>query len=136
MARGVRQLVALAPVADGEAFGALKLTPSSRAVLKGETSVMLREQTAQPARAKPAKKRGQGDRRRPHSALLEALRAWRLGVAASTACRVRGVHDGTLETIAALRPGTREALRACPGGREETRALRRGLARSRRSHSV
>src|SRR5260221_638463 len=52
----------------------------------------------------------------PDSALLRALRAWRLGVA-----REHGVpafvvfHDGTLETIAALRPGTREALRGVSG---------------------
>src|SRR5204862_7637484 len=51
-----RQLVALGHLrADGEAFGALKLTPSSRQVLKGETSVMLREQAARPARAKRGK---------------------------------------------------------------------------------
>src|SRR3982074_3047119 len=46
--RGVmRQLVAMGHLrADSEAFGALKLTESARGVLKGETEVMLREQTA------------------------------------------------------------------------------------------
>src|SRR4030081_2846469 len=43
----VRQLVAMGHLhADSEAFGALKLTDTARAVLKGETEVMLREQTA------------------------------------------------------------------------------------------
>src|SRR6188768_3044296 len=40
----IRQLVAMGHLrADGEAFGALKLTESARGVLKGETEVMLRE---------------------------------------------------------------------------------------------
>src|SRR5216684_9218389 len=51
-----RQLVALGYLwADGEAFGALKLTQTARQVLKGETSVMLREQAARPARVKRGK---------------------------------------------------------------------------------
>src|SRR6202051_7168 len=42
----LRQLVAMGHLhADSEAFGALKLTESARGVLKGETAVMLREQT-------------------------------------------------------------------------------------------
>jgi len=135
-----RQLVALGHLwADGEAFGALKLTPSSRAVLKGETSVMLREQTAQPARAKRGKKTAARETDgAPHSALLEALRAWRLGVA-----REHGVpafvvfHDGTLETIAALRPGTREALRGVSGvGEKKLERYGEALLEVVRSHSV
>ena len=43
----MRQLVAMGHLhPDSEAFGALKLTESARGVLKGETEVMLREQTA------------------------------------------------------------------------------------------
>src|ERR1700712_2201099 len=42
----LRQLVAMGHLQpDSQAFGALKLTDSSRGVLKGETEVMLREQT-------------------------------------------------------------------------------------------
>src|SRR5258706_4763605 len=114
-----RQLAALGHLwADVDAFAALKLTQSSRQVLKGETSVMLREQAARPSRAKRGKKAAGAAA--PDSALLRALRAWRLGVA-----REHGVpafvvfHDGTLETIAALRPGTREALRGVSGGGEK-----------------
>jgi ATP-dependent DNA helicase RecQ len=115
-----RQLVALGHLwADGEAFGALKLTQTARQVLKGETSVMLREQSARPARVKRGRKtaaRETAGAAAPDSALLLALRAWRLGVA-----REHGVpafvvfHDGTLEIIAALKPGTREALRGVSG---------------------
>jgi len=136
-----RQLVALGYLrADGEAFGALKLTPSSRQVLKGETSVMLREQAAPPTRAKRGKKSAARETgtAAPDSALLRALRAWRLGVA-----REHGVpafvvfHDGTLETIAALRPGTREALRGVSGvGEKKLERYGEALLEVVRSHSA
>jgi len=137
-----RQLVALGYLwADGEAFGALKLTPSSRQVLKGETSVMLREQAARPARVKRGKKavaRETAGAAPLDSALLRALRAWRLGIA-----REHGVpafvvfHDGTLETIAALRPGTREALRGVSGvGEKKLERYGEALLEVVRSHSV
>ena len=136
-----RQLVALGYLrADGEAFGALKLTPSSRQVLKGETSVMLREQAAPPARAKRGKKSAARETgtAAPDSALLRALRAWRLGVA-----REHGVpafvvfHDSTLETIAALQPGTREALRGVSGvGEKKLERYGEALLEVVRSHSI
>ena len=136
-----RQLVALGHLwADGEAFGALKLTPSSRQVLKGETSVMLREQAARPARTKRGKKSAAREpgTAAPDSALLRALRAWRLGIA-----REHGVpafvvfHDGTLETIAALRPGTREALRGVSGvGEKKLERYGEALLEVVRSHSI
>ena len=82
----MRQLVAMGHLrADGEAFGALKLTESARGVLKGETEVMLREEIPgariRAIRAKsrrgdlapaPAAAAKAGD-----PALLAALRAWR-----------------------------------------------------------
>jgi ATP-dependent DNA helicase RecQ len=137
-----RQLVALGYLwADGEAFGALKLTPSSRQVLKGETSVMLREQAARPARVKRGKKavaRETAGAAPLDSALLRALRAWRLGIA-----REHGVpafvvfHDSTLETIAALQPGTREALRGVSGvGEKKLERYGEALLEVVRAHSV
>src|SRR5260221_294266 len=136
-----RQLVALGHLwADGEAFGALKLTQSARQVLKGETSVMLREQAARPARVKRGKKtaRETSGAAAPDSALLRALRAWRLGIA-----REHGVpafvvfHDATLETIATLRPGTREALRGVSGvGEKKLERYGEALLEVVRSHSV
>jgi ATP-dependent DNA helicase RecQ len=109
-------------------------------VLKGETSVMLREQAARPARARPGRNRAvrEAGAAAPDSALLRALRAWRLGVA-----RDHGVpafvvfHDGTLETIAALRPGTREALRGVSGvGEKKLERYGEALLEVVRSHSV
>ena len=120
----LRQLVAMGHLqADSEAFGALKLTESARGVLKGETEVMLREQTAGRDRSGRTKSR-RGDlatqpaaRGKPINAdLLGILRTWRSEVA-----RKRGVpayvvlHDSTIEGIAASRPSTPEQLREIPG---------------------
>jgi ATP-dependent DNA helicase RecQ len=121
--RGViRQLVALGHLRpDNEAYGALKLTETSRGVLKGEAAVMLREQTGGRApRAKsrrgdlvgaPAPRATAGD-----PGLFAALKAWRSEVA-----RSRGVpayvvlHDATLDGIAAARPRTLDELRRIAG---------------------
>jgi ATP-dependent DNA helicase RecQ len=120
----LRQLVAMGHLqADSEAFGALKLTISARGVLKGETEVMLREQTSGRDRPSRAKSR-RGDLAPPpagrgtavNANLLGALRAWRSEVA-----RKRGVpayvvlHDSTIDGIAASRPATPEQLRDIPG---------------------
>ena len=52
----MRQLVALGHLQpDSEAFGALKLSDSARGILKGESAVMLREETA----AGAARRQGQ-----------------------------------------------------------------------------
>jgi ATP-dependent DNA helicase RecQ len=121
----LRQLVAMGHLrADGEAFGALKLTETARGVLKGETEVMLREQApGSRIRATRVKSR-RGDLAQPPAgrgetgspALLAALRAWRSQVA-----RQRGVpayvvlHDSTIDGIATARPATLTQLRGIPG---------------------
>jgi ATP-dependent DNA helicase RecQ len=120
----MRQLVAMGHLhADSEAFGALKLTESARGVLKGETEVLLREETAgrnRPSRTKS--RRGDltdapaGHGAAANTNLLGALRAWR-----SELARKRGVpayvvlHDATIDGIAAARPTTPDALRDIPG---------------------
>ena len=121
----LRQLVAMGHLQpDSEAFGALKLTESARGVLKGETEVMLREETAgSRIRASRTKSRrgdivprlaGSGET--GSSALQGMLRTWRSEVA-----RKRGVpayvvlHDTTIEGIATARPTTLEQLRSIPG---------------------
>jgi ATP-dependent DNA helicase RecQ len=121
----LRQLVAMGHLRpDSEAFGALKLTETARGVLKGETEVMLREETAgSRVRATRARSRrgdiapqaaGQGETANP--ALVGALRTWRSEVA-----RRRGVpayvvlHDSTIDGIAASRPATLTQLRDIPG---------------------
>jgi ATP-dependent DNA helicase RecQ len=121
----VRQMVAMGHLQpDSEAFGALKLTDSARGVLKGETEVMLREETAgSRIRASRTRSRrgdiipgssGRGET--GHPALLGILRAWRSEVA-----RKRGVpayvvlHDSTIDGIATSRPTTLSQLRDIPG---------------------
>jgi ATP-dependent DNA helicase RecQ len=121
----LRQLVAMDHLRpDSEAFGALKLTETARGVLKGETAVMLREETpGSRNRASRAKSRRGDLAPRPIGAekigdptLVSALRAWRSEVA-----RQRGVpayvvlHDSTIDGIAALRPATLTELRAIAG---------------------
>ena len=115
----LRQLVALGHLqSDSETFGGFKLTDSSRGVLKGETRVMLREESRQRKRDRrpgtaqaSASSVGAGSPK-----LLNALRSWRTSTA-----REHGVpayvilHDATLEGIAAARPTTRSQLRAVPG---------------------
>jgi ATP-dependent DNA helicase RecQ len=121
----LRQLVAMGHLApDSEAFGALKLTERARGVLKGETEVMLREESAG-ARIRASRtksRRGDlaplpaGEGKTGNPALVGALRAWRSEVA-----RKRGVpayvvlHDSTIDGIAAARPTTPTQLRGIPG---------------------
>ncbi|SHG03884.1 DNA helicase RecQ [Bradyrhizobium erythrophlei] len=121
----LRQLVAMGHLrADGEAFGALKLTETARGVLKGETEVMLREQAAGTRIRATRVKSRRGDLAQPPAGrgetgsptLLAALRAWRSQVA-----RQRGVpayvvlHDSTIDGIATVRPATLAQLRGIPG---------------------
>ncbi|MDU1693986.1 MAG: DNA helicase RecQ, partial [Bradyrhizobium sp.] len=117
----LRQLVAMGHLApDSEAYGALKLTESARGVLKGETPILLREQTASTGRAIRSKSRRGDLVQRPAAAgdatLLARLRAWRSEIA-----RKRGVpayvvlHDATIDGTASARPATLGQLRDIPG---------------------
>jgi ATP-dependent DNA helicase RecQ len=120
----LRQLVAMGHLrADSEAFGALKLTETSRGVLRGETEVWLREQAASTRNRaiRSNSRRGQlapspngGGKSDP--ALHAALKAWRSEIA-----RQRGVpayvvlHDSTIDGIAATKPATLAQLRGIAG---------------------
>jgi ATP-dependent DNA helicase RecQ len=120
----LRQLVAMGHLApDSEAFGALKLTETSRSVLKGETAVMLREETASAPRASRSKSRRGDLAPRPagsgqagDATLLASLRAWRSEVARKNGVPAYVVlHDTTIDGIAAARPTTLGQLRSIPG---------------------
>src|SRR6202045_2328174 len=121
----LRQLVAMGHLKpDSEAFGALKLTETARGVLKGETEVMLREETpgARIRASRIKSRRGDivpaspGAAKTGDPALVGVLRAWRSEVA-----RKHGVpayvvlHDSTIDAIAAARPTTTTQLRGIPG---------------------
>jgi ATP-dependent DNA helicase RecQ len=101
-----RQLVALGYARpDHEAYGALKLTEASRAVLRGEQPVEMRRAVA--------RTRTRGSRRRSAAAipagadagLLAKLKAWRANEARVQAVPAYVIfHDSTLAEIAAVQP--------------------------------
>ena len=109
----VRQCIALGLLeVDHEAYGALKLTAGSRAVLRGERSVALRawrEGRRSARRTKVAA--AAADLPAEALALFERLRTWRL-----EAARRHGVpayvifHDATLREIARARPSSLDTL--------------------------
>ena len=110
-----RQCIALGLLqVDHQAYGALRLTPESRAVLKGERRISLRAW-------KEGKRIGRSRIPREgmspeHQALFEALRAWRAETARSHGVPAYVIfHDATLADIARARPASREALRGISG---------------------
>ena len=122
--RGVlRQLIATgALTVDAQAYNTLQLTGASRAVLRGETAVLLRESVSQPA---ASRKRG-GGRKAPAAAAagltagglarFEALKAWRAQVAREHNLPAYVIfHDATLAAIAALAPSTLRELQNVSG---------------------
>ncbi|MGE5338746.1 MAG: DNA helicase RecQ, partial [Gemmatimonadota bacterium] len=114
----LRQLVARHLVeVDYAHYNVLRLTEASRAVLRGEQRIELRQQAAQPARrAKKSKASAAAAPAGAGAALFERLREWRAQVA-----RAHGVpayvvfHDGTLHAIAQVQPRTPDELRAISG---------------------
>jgi len=127
--RGVlRQLIATGALAvDTEAFNTLKLTEGSRAVLKGEASVALRESVSSPAARSGGKTRREKPARgapSPAAAALDAtgqarfaaLKAWRAEVAREHNLPAYVIfHDATLATIAERAPVTLEDLQGISG---------------------
>jgi ATP-dependent DNA helicase RecQ len=117
----LRHLVALHLVeVDYERFNVLRLTEASRAVLKGECPIELRQQANEGRAGRKGRKSGRraddvaaapGDQ-----PLLGRLRQWRSEVA-----REHGVpayvvfHDTTLHAIARLRPSSLEQIAAISG---------------------
>jgi ATP-dependent DNA helicase RecQ len=115
----VRQCIALGLLEiDHEAYGALRLSGESRAVLKGERGVALRawREPKRSARAKAGREAAAAALTGAAVELFERLRAWRV-----EAARRHGVpayvifHDATLREIARLRPASPDALRGIAG---------------------
>src|SRR5438105_102392 len=113
-----RQCIALGILEiDHDAYGALRLTSDSRAVLRAERSIALRawrESKRSARRARTAA--GAGELSAEALQLFERLRAWRL-----EAARRHGVpayvifHDATLREIARVRPSSLDLLRHISG---------------------
>ncbi len=124
--RGVlRQLIATGALnVDGQAFNTLQLTEQSRAVLKGEVAVRLRESVSTPAERKT--KRGASPSSKPNAAPLTlddaaqlrfaALKAWRGEVAREHNLPAYVIfHDATLAAIAERVPQTLDDLQGISG---------------------
>ena len=121
--RGVlRQLIATGALAvDAEAFNTLRLTEGSRAVLKGEASVPLRESVVVAGRAQAAARAGARGAPSPAAAALDAagqarfaaLKAWRAEVAREHNLPAYVIfHDATLAAIAERAPARWRTCRA------------------------
>jgi len=124
--RGVlRQLIATGAVAvDAAAFNTLHLTAGSRAVLKGEQPVRLRESVSQPAGRARSRDRSAGKAAPAAAASLTAagqqrfaaLKAWRAETAKLHNLPAYLIfHDATLAAIAALAPMSLNDLQGISG---------------------
>ncbi len=127
--RGVlRQLIATGAVAvDAAAFNTLKLTDLSRAVLRGETPVRIRQSVAAPAPRRAKTERGErAAKPAPGSvaaaltdegqARFAALKAWRAEVAREHNLPAYVIfHDATLAAIATRAPQSLEDLQGISG---------------------
>ncbi len=124
--RGVlRQLIATGALSvDAQAYNTLQLTDGSRAVLKGETKVMLRESVSQPAERKSRREKTARGAPSPAAATLDAqaqarfaaLKAWRGEVAREHNLPAYVIfHDATLAAIAERAPATPEDLQGITG---------------------
>ena len=120
----LRQLIALGAVAvDAQAFNTLQLTEQSRAVLRGELQVQLRESITAPARRK-TKRPGAGSAAIKAPIALDgeglvryaALKAWRAEVAREHNLPAYVIfHDATLAAIAKQSPQTLDDLQGISG---------------------
>ena len=126
--RGVlRQLIATGALAvNSEAFNTLQLTDGSRAVLKGEQAVSLRESisSATTRSGKPRREKAARGAPSPAAAALDAeghkrfesLKAWRGEVAREHNLPAYVIfHDATLAAIAERAPATLEDLQGISG---------------------
>jgi ATP-dependent DNA helicase RecQ len=99
-------------VVDQEGYGTLALTEESRAVLKGERTLMLRREAERTARSSaPKPKSSLPDLPSGAQRIFEALRQWRSEIARSHGVPAYVIfNDATLREIALKRPDSLEDL--------------------------
>jgi ATP-dependent DNA helicase RecQ len=99
-------------VVDQEGYGTLALTEESRAVLKGERTLMLRREAERTAKSSTPKARAAlPDLPSGAQRIFEALRQWRSEIARSHGVPAYVIfHDATLREIAMARPDSLEDL--------------------------
>jgi ATP-dependent DNA helicase RecQ len=118
----LRQLVAIEAVrVDADNYNTLQLTDGSRAVLKGERQVLLRESISKPGGRKRRDSRGAASASAAgltgeSQARFDALKAWRAEVARSHNLPAYVIfHDATLAAIAAAAPREPDDLQGISG---------------------
>jgi ATP-dependent DNA helicase RecQ len=115
----LRQLVAMGHVfVDTEQYNSLKAAESARPVLKGEATVMLREQEARAASKTRVKKTKVADNALASAdePAYAALKAWRAELARSHDVPAYVIfHDSTLRAIAQQMPASLDALAGISG---------------------
>uniref|UniRef100_UPI00258ACDA2 HRDC domain-containing protein n=1 Tax=Thiomonas sp. TaxID=2047785 RepID=UPI00258ACDA2 len=116
----LRQLVAQHLVeVDAAHFNVLQLTESSRAVLRGEQRILLKQRepgTGRKARAGKGPAKAAQALSSEDAALFERLRAWRAATAKEHGVPAYVVFpDATLQAIAVARPASLDALRGISG---------------------
>lgn len=99
-------------VVDQEGYGTLALTEDSRAVLKGERTLMLRREAERTAKSStPKSKAALPDLPSGAQRIFEALRRWRSEIARSHGVPAYVIfNDATLREIALTRPDSLEDL--------------------------
>ncbi|MBI3714271.1 MAG: DNA helicase RecQ [Burkholderiales bacterium] len=117
----LRQMIALGLVAvDYENFSSLKLTEDSRAVLRGESRIQLRQykkaEKAVKHKRQSAKDFAETNLNDTEQAIFERLRWWRVETAkAHNTAAFIIFHDSTLREIAKAKPRTLDDLRGVSG---------------------
>ncbi|MEQ8860324.1 MAG: DNA helicase RecQ [Pseudomonadales bacterium] len=98
-------------VADPERFGALRLTDTSRRLLRGDVRLKLREERRPPARRRRSGGSGRVSTGAPDDPLWDALRARRKAIAEEQGVPPYVVfHDATLHDMVERRPTSADAL--------------------------
>ncbi|UQN09792.1 DNA helicase RecQ [Deinococcus sp. QL22] len=114
----LRQLVSLGYLTAGPYHG-LTVTPQAKTVLKGQTPLLLREDTLLPRQAKRTREKAQASRvaiGAHDKPLFLALRAWRAERAAQLKVPPYVIFsDATLKAIAEVRPGSLKTLGTVSG---------------------
>jgi ATP-dependent DNA helicase RecQ len=102
--------------ADPDRFGALRLTASSRTLLRGEVSLELREESGRGRDGRRAARRREAPVASADAGLWEALRARRRSLAESQGVPPYVIfHDATLAEMAERRPRNADDLLAISG---------------------
>jgi ATP-dependent DNA helicase RecQ len=142
----LRQLIALGHLRTEGEYNTLELTPSARAVLRGEVTLLVRQPSETPKRGKGRLARGSGKGTTKEKAppvpldaeateRFSALKAWRAEVAREHGLPAYVIfHDATLAEMARSHPDSLDALSQVSGvgakkleayGREILRVLQR-----------